>query len=189
MTFPTYSTFAKAALLAFVLSSAESFVISHPVLAVPPGETSGAGSGSGSAPIKCERKFAYSETRQGCVRVDSGLIDDEKLYEQGRALALAGHFANALDALLAVRRQSDTRVWTMIGYAQRKMGRADESMASYKKALAIEPNNLDALEYLGEGYVAVGDLGHAQVQLSRIEQICGRDCEQYRDLQAAIAGR
>ena len=123
------------------------------------------------------------------MSVKSGQLSDADLYAQGRALALAGHYANALDALLAIGEQEDARVLTMIGYAKRKSGRLDEGMAAYARALAIEPDNLDAREYLGEGHVAAGRLDLAMIELETIERICGsRDCEQYLDLAAAIAG-
>jgi tetratricopeptide (TPR) repeat protein len=142
----------------------------------------------GATAIPCERGFVYSKTRQGCVRVSAGLIDDKELYEQGRALALAGHYANALDALRAMRDQSNAMALTMIGYAERKLGNTAEALNAYEKALAIDPDNTDAHEYLAEAYISMGRIDLAGHELEAIARICGKACEQYRDLAAAIAG-
>ena len=163
-------------------------LVAPSVTAAPAASTEGPGSGSSVAPILCERGFVYSKARRGCAEVASGIIEDEELYERGRALALAGYYAHALDALVSVRTQRDARVFTMIGYARRKLGNFDEAIAVYLQALAIDPNSADAREYLGEAYVETGRLHLARAQLDRIEVICGnRTCEQYADLAERIA--
>ena len=77
----------------------------------------------------------------------------------------------------------------MIGYAKRKLGNVDEGMAYYQRALAIDPNNADTREYLGEAYVETGRMDLAKAQLASVQTICGTECEQYEDLAAAIAGQ
>jgi tetratricopeptide (TPR) repeat protein len=157
-------------------------------LSAMPAPAVGEGSASGAAAIPCERSFVYSKTRQGCVRANAGLLDDKELYEQGRALALAGHYGNALDALRAMRDQSNAPALTMIGYAERKLGNTAEALKAYEKALALDPDNADAHEYLGEAYVAMGRIDLAGHELETLARICGKACEQYGDLAAAIAG-
>ena len=44
-------------------------------------------------------------------------------------------------------------------------------------------------EYLGEAYVIKGRLDLAKEQLGKIEALCGRGCEEYRDLADAIGGK
>jgi Flp pilus assembly protein TadD len=149
----------------------------------------GPGSASEAAPTRCERSFTYSPARRTCVSIAKGTLSDAELYEQGYALAMAGHYANALDALLAVRNPDDAQVLTMIGFAKRKSGQVEESMAYYAWALELDPKNIDAREYLGEAYVQAGRVDEAKGQLADIERLCGdRQCEQYQDLAAAIAG-
>lgn len=142
--------------------------------------------GSSSDPVECREGMVYDEEKKICVEVSS--LDDESLTEQGRALALAGHYDNALDVLMAVRDRKDATVLTYIGFATRKLGRVEEGIDWYHQALAIDPENLYTREYLGEGYVAAGQTDLAQIQLAEIEMICGTRCEQYEDLAAAIAG-
>ena len=150
------------------------------------GGSGGSSGGSASTPIKCNPGWVLHPSGQYCVRAQSHL-DQDLLYRQGRALALAGNFGDAL-ALLHAADQNDSMVLTMIGYAKRKSGAIEEGIGYYHRALAINPDNVDTREYLGEGYVAMGRLDLAQGELDRIGAICGDDCEQYLDLAAAMAG-
>lgn len=74
----------------------------------------------------------------------------------------------------------------LLGYSYRKLGDQKAAFMYYQRALAIEPNNRGANEYLGELYVEMHDLPKAEAQLTKITQICGTGCEEYRDLKAAI---
>ena len=64
-----------------------------------------------------------------------------------------------------VRDQQDDVVLTYIGYSKRKLGAVDEGIAYYHRALAINPDNVNTREYLGEGYVAMGrfDLARGRI--------------------------
>jgi len=42
-------------------------------------------------------------------------------------------------------------------------------------------------EHLGEAYLAVGDLANAEAQLEALRQICLIPCDEYGDLERAIA--
>jgi tetratricopeptide (TPR) repeat protein len=150
--------------------------------AAPPGASSG-------APILCERGFAYSKTRQTCLELGARAFAPGELYEQGEALARAGHYQRALDVLEAIDRQNDPKVLTMKGFSLRKLGKIEDGIRAYLQALALDPGNAEAREYLGEGYVETGRRDLALKELASIEAICGnRHCEPYRDLAAAITG-
>lgn len=158
--------------------------------AAPVGQGWGPGERDGAAPVACERGFVFSRSNQVCLKIGSDRFAEGELYEQGEALALAGQYENALEALGAVKDPPDPRVLTMSGYAKRKLGRFDEGIRDYLDALALDPDNADAREYLGEAYVETGKMDLARAELDRIKAICGgRDCEQYRDLAAAIDGQ
>lgn len=151
------------------------------------GQASAASSGdSGSDEVKCAAGLVYDKQKQMCVQQNSAT--DEDLYRTGRAVALAGDYERALGLLEAIDDKNDAMVLTMIGYAKRKLGAVEEGIGYYQLALAIEPNNVFTREYLGEGYVSQGRYDLAELELDRIETICGQDCEQYQDLAAAIAG-
>lgn len=184
---PTWLVIAVRILVTTIVVLLGTELAARKILAASPGEAGGVGSGSSMAAIRCERSFVYSKRLQGCARVNSGLVEDKELHEQGRALALAGHYRNALDALEAISGPKDAMMLTMIGYAERKLGNLDRSLKAYGEALDLDPGNADAREYLGEAYIDMGQIDRAKLQLQALEQICGRTCEQYHDLAEAIA--
>jgi tetratricopeptide (TPR) repeat protein len=142
--------------------------------------------GMGDSSPKCKDGMTYNEQTKQCEKTSS--LNDDTLTRQGRALALNGHHENALEALMAVRDKQNATVLTYIGYATRKLGKVEEGIDWYYKALALEPNNLNTHEYLGEGYVAIGKMDLAKQQLAKLETLCGKGCEQYEALASAIAG-
>jgi hypothetical protein len=56
-----------------------------------------------------------------------------------------------------------------------------------KAALKIDPNHLGANEYLGELYLKLKQPAKANAQLAKLEQICGTNCAEYKDLAQDIA--
>jgi tetratricopeptide (TPR) repeat protein len=144
---------------------------------------SGGGSSSGSP--GCKTGTHWDKDKNKCVKNSS--TNDNQLYLNGRDLALAGRYQEALDILRAVR-NPDSMTLTMIGYATRKLGNYNEGLGYYQKALAIDPNNVNTREYLGEAYAEKGQLDLAKAELVKIEATCGTTCEQYIDLAKAIAG-
>jgi hypothetical protein len=75
----------------------------------------------------------------------------------------------------------------MTGYATRKLGKIDEGMTYYMKALSIDPNSVNTREYLGEAYLQKKDLPDAKAQLIEILNRCGTSCEAYTVLTDQIA--
>jgi tetratricopeptide (TPR) repeat protein len=141
-----------------------------------------------SACVKCPSGTKYDDDKKVCVTTNASLLDDRQLYEQGRTLALAGYYQDALDTFGAITDKNDAMVLTMIGYSKRKLGFTDEGIAIYRQALAIDPNNVNTHEYLGEGYLAAGRVDLAELELDTLQKLCGVDCEQYQDLSKALAG-
>jgi tetratricopeptide (TPR) repeat protein len=135
----------------------------------------------------CKPGYVYSEKTKGCVKVTSGLLDSKELFAEGRALAKAGYYNQAL-AVLAAADQNDSMVLTMIGYSKRKLGQWDDGVAYYRQALVINPNNANTREYLGEAWLTKGRTDLAQAELVKIAAITGTGSEQYEDLAKAIAG-
>jgi hypothetical protein len=149
------------------------------------GGSTGGNGGNGSSGFFCSKGFVLRGS--SCVRADSGVVPDNELYAQGRALALAGYYDEALPILEAVKRTDDPMVFTMIGYTTRRLGHWDEGMAMYQKALAIDPNNVNTHEYLGEGYVTIGRFDLARIELGKVAESCGRTtCDEYQALANAI---
>ena len=175
---PFFSFVEKTAAMALVIGVA----IATPALAA-----SDSNGGSGGSTPACKKGTVYSSAQHKCVQ-SSGSLDDRQLYVQGRDLALAGRYEEALSNLEAITNKNDSMVLTMIGYATRKSGHFDEGLAYYDKALALNPDNVNTHEYLGEAYFEKGKKDLALVELAKIEKVCGTTCEQYEDLSATIAG-
>jgi len=155
------------------------------------GGNGGSGSAGTSTRVTTCKKTGevYDSARKKCVMKSSQNFPDKDLYEQGRALALEGEYASALDLLQSVRNTKDPMVLTMIGYSKRKMGDVDGGFASYRQALAIDPDNVNTHEYMGEAYVLLGRMEEAKVELATLQRLCGGSgCEQYDDLAKALAG-
>ncbi len=140
----------------------------------------GDGSSTSTPAKKCKKGEVVKNGK--CVKATSGILPDEDLYQQGRALAQAGEYDWALTVLAAVSNRNDPRVLNYIGYSHRKSGRLDEAFGFYNKAIEIDPNFVLAREYLGEGYVAAGRVDLAKLQLTEIANRCGTTCEEYQEL-------
>ncbi len=74
----------------------------------------------------------------------------------------------------------------LMGFSERKMGKLDESLDYYNKALALNPNHLGANEYLGELYLDMKDVKKAQEQLKVLKNACGGTCQEYTELKEKI---
>lgn len=144
------------------------------------------GGGTSPAAQNCKTGEVWDKNKKKCVKAQSGILPDEDLYEQGRALAKDGNYDWALKVLASIGNQNDPRVLNYTGYSHRKAGRLEIGISYYRKALAIDPDFVLAREYLGEGYVAAGRIDLAKAELAEIETRCGTSCEEYRELSQAI---
>lgn len=142
----------------------------------------GEGGSTDSSVKKCKRGEVWNKKTGKCVKAAAGVLPDEDLYQQGRALAKAGEYGWALTVLAAVSNQNDPRVLNYTGYSYRKWGQIEKGIGYYQKALAIDPNFVLVREYLGEGYIAAGKIDLAKDQLAQIAARCGTTCEEYQDL-------
>lgn len=143
--------------------------------------------GDGNTTQTCPKGKVLDKKTNKCVKASSGVLPDGDLYQQGRALALAGRYEDALEILALVKNQNDPRVLNYTGYANRKAGRLDVALGYYRRAIAIDPDFVLAREYLGEGYVAAGRIDLAKLELGEIAARCGTTCEEYQELSAHIA--
>lgn len=101
----------------------------------------------------------------------------------------AGNYEAALGDLDAVI-QADPKnpdVLTYIAYANRKLGNLDVAQQTYEKALAIDPQNRGANEYLGELHLVRGDLAGARARLEALDTACLFGCAEYDQLKQRIA--
>jgi tetratricopeptide (TPR) repeat protein len=146
----------------------------------------GDGGSSDSGTKKCKKGEVWDKGKKKCTKASSGVLPDEDLYEQGRALAQAGEYDWALTVLAAISNQNDPRVLNYTGYSYRKSGQIEKGIGYYQRALAIDPDYVLVREYLGEGYVAAGKIDLAKAQLTEIAARCGTTCEEYQELAEEI---
>jgi len=136
----------------------------------------------------CPSGQVYDSASQKCVPDKSSSLSDEDKTHYAYHLAKKGEYQAALNLLDSLKNANTAEAWNYRGYATRKLGRTDEGIGYYQRSLAIEPNYAKAREYLGEPWMVKGRPDLTKEQLKVIAGICGQNCEEYRDLQAAING-
>jgi len=81
----------------------------------------------------------------------------------------------------------DADAWNYLGFASRKLGKNEEALVYYHKALAIDPRHKGAHEYLGELHLQMNDLAKAEEEQTALKGLCPTGCEELEDLEADIA--
>lgn len=81
----------------------------------------------------------------------------------------------------------DADAWNYLGFCARTLGKYDEALGYYQKALALNAKHKGANEYLGELYLKMGNLAKAEEQLAILKGVCPNGCEELEDLEADIA--
>lgn len=124
----------------------------------------------------------------GAVGPETSPLDTHPSYVHARELIRRGDYAAAIRSLAIVRTEHPEAadVYNWLGFAHRKLKDYPTAKLHYDRALALDPGHLGANEYLGEWYVETGDVARARERLARLVELCG-DCEEKRDLEAAIA--
>jgi len=137
----------------------------------------------------CAQGEVYDSRSGKCVARQAGALPDKDLAQYAYALAKAGRYGEAIEVLDLLKNPNTAVALNYRGYATRKMGKLDEGIGYYLKSVALDPHYAQVREYLGEAYVIKGDLAKAKEQLAVIKGICGTGCEEYEDLEKAIAGK
>lgn len=112
-----------------------------------------------------------------------------QLEKQGEALLAAGKFEDAEDMFETALAVDPRNRGAYVDIA-RVAGRQHlygKSIRMTNKALALEPNDIDAMAVQGEAMVELGALPRAQANLAKLQQICTKGCPQVAQLQAAIS--
>jgi tetratricopeptide (TPR) repeat protein len=163
----------------FVVSA----LIALPLLATP---AFSAGDGGGNSGNTCANGKVWDKKTSKCVPQQSGLMDDDSLYEAGRDLALAGRYGEAIKVLSLAEDKTDPRILNYLGYSHRKSGRVLVGLGYYEEALRNNPDYTLVREYMGEAHLQLGDVAAARAQLTEIEKRCGKGCAEYAELAAQI---
>ena len=129
----------------------------------------------------------WNARKHVCIKAQSGVLPDEELTQYAYALAEAQRYQEALDVLDLLEDQNTPKALNYRGYATRKLGRLEEGIGYYLKSVQLDPQYAQVREYLGEAYVVQGKIDLAKEQLEIIRDLCGTICEEYIDLNEAIA--
>lgn len=108
---------------------------------------------------------------------NSSSQSSESPMETGKQALKQNNYEKAAEQFSEVVQDNprDADALNMLAYSQRKLGRLDEAIANYKKALEIRPRFPAAREYLGEAYLQA-----ALKQLETLESY-GEDAGKHRD--------
>ena len=106
----------------------------------------------------------------------------------GKAAIKRKDWKSAIEALnKSVKHTPDNPdTHTYLGYSYRHLGDLENSFAHYREALKLDPKHRGAHEYIGQAYLKAGQPEKAVENLSALEKICGKGCEEYQDLANAI---
>ena len=79
-------------------------------------------------------------------------------------------------------------IYNLLGFSYRKLENPelDKSFAAYMMALELDPEHAGAHEYLGELYLMRDQKNQAMRMLSKLENLVGKNAEEYKDLLQAI---
>jgi len=110
------------------------------------------------------------------------------LIAEGRSELASGQVQAAIDsfeAALAID-PAHTPIYLDLAEAARRQGLQGKAIHFYREALEREPNNLAAISGEGEALLEKGAIEKARRNLAQLESMCGGDCEETRQLAAAL---
>lgn len=111
------------------------------------------------------------------------------LVAQGRAELAAGRVNEAIDAYEAALTVQPGSIQILLDLAEatRRQGMQGKALHYYREALKAEPANVMAISGEGAALAEKGAIEKARRNLTRLEGLCGSNCEATRELNAAIA--
>jgi tetratricopeptide (TPR) repeat protein len=136
---------------------------------------------------KAEPKPAPKPDTKEAPKAQPGAALDAD-YVAGKQAVAARDWKRAIALLerAEARDPKDANVHNYLGFANRNDGNWEVAMNHYRTALALNPEHRGATEYMGHAFLLRGNLSLAQAQLSKLERMCGRGCEEYASLSKAI---
>ncbi|ERL46597.1 domain containing protein [Candidatus Micropelagos thuwalensis] len=112
-----------------------------------------------------------------------------KLINDAKKLIKNDKYVRAIKKLKkAIQEEPDNSdIYNYLGFAHRKIGDYDKSKIYYEEALSIKPDHKLALEYQGELFLKLDDVGSAQSNLVKLRMLCPEGCDELTDLDIAIS--
>ncbi len=134
---------------------------------------------------KCEEGQIYDKAAKECVDEEKSSMNDVDLLDNGRALAYAERFGEAIIVLSKIENQN-AEVLNYLGYATRNAGDVEKGLSYYRAALVLDPDYTLARSYMGQALLNKGDRRGAMIQLDEIEKRVGTDTREYKLLAQAL---
>lgn len=121
-------------------------------------------------------------------RRESAATPEDAEYAAAVTAIERGDFRDAIRRLEGVvaRDGKNAGAYNWLAYATRRNGDPARSVPLYQKALALDPRHRGAHEYIGEAYLALGNLAKAREHLKALDSLCFLPCSEYRDLKKAV---
>ncbi|SFS15941.1 tetratricopeptide repeat protein [Yoonia litorea] len=135
----------------------------------------------------CAEGLVWDEATQSCLTPSESTNDDSARLDDARELAYEGYLQAALDVLETMEDQNDSMVLTYYGFVHRSQGNTDLGLAYYRAALRVDPDNILARSYMGQGFAAAGQMDLAQAELTEIRTRGGRGTWAEFSLRQAIS--
>lgn len=112
----------------------------------------------------------------------------ESPYEKYELLIEEEKYQEAIDKLneALAENDDDPELLNLIAYSHRQLKHYEIALNYYLKALEIEPDHRGANEYLGELYLALGQLDKALERRDVIDDDCWFRCKELKALESAI---
>ena len=116
-------------------------------------------------------------------------LNPSALYERAVKYLDKEDYSRAIRALKSYTKSEpeDADGWNLYAFAHRKVGKFEKADEFYKKSLALDPNNISALEYQGELFVQTGMMDLAEVNLNKLKELCTGSCLEYEKLKEYIS--
>jgi Flp pilus assembly protein TadD len=118
---------------------------------------------------------------------DLAAVDED--YAAGRRAGENRDWAEAVRLFkrAEIRHPDHADLQNVLGFAYRNLKQYELAFRHYRRALELDPRHRGAHEYIGETYLATGDLTGAERHLAALRDICLLPCDELADLERAIA--
>ena len=115
-------------------------------------------------------------------------MQEDAKYAEGVAAVKRRDYTTAARCFedVVARDDRNANAYNWLAYSIRQGGDAARSIPVYQKALAIDPKHKGAHEYIGEAFLALGNLPKAKEHLAVLDKLCFFPCEEYSDLKKAV---
>lgn len=134
----------------------------------------------------CSKYELWDDNKGRCVRADAEGVTDDQRFLAVRELAYHSDPDTAWKMLTMMTEGETTRYMTYKGFLLRRNGHIEESIATYERAIELDPANIAARSYYGQLLVMMDEIELAKAQLAEIRAHGGDGTWSERSLFKAI---